>query len=136
MTSEAPRPFALVVPDLDLALAWYRDRFGFDVEARWEVEEAGLRFAHIRSGEVRFELMERDGAAPEPEEPPWDPVEVPGGLVPGRVMPVPEPGATVRLDGPVAEVVPAPPPEGRAGRVHILRDAEGRRIEVVEPPEE
>ena len=137
MTQDEVQRFALVVPDLDRALEWYRDRFDFELESRWEVEEAGLRFAHLRAGGVRFELMERDGASPEPAEP-WDPTEVPGTVVPGRVVPEPEEGASVkvRLDGPVAEIVPGEPPAQERRRVHILRDAQGRRIDVVEPREE
>ena len=126
----------MVVPDLDRAMAWYRDELGFEVEARWDVEDAALRFAHLRADGVLFELMERDGVDPRPEEP-WDPTQIPGGLVPGRVDRPVEPGSTakVRLDGPVAEVVEVPREDG-PGRVHVMRDADGRRIEVVEPPEE
>ena len=158
--------FALVVADLDRSVAWYVSNLDFEVEARWDAAEAPLRFAQLRAGDVRFELMERDGPSPEPEVPP-DPIRVPGLILPGRDLPPPgdDPEAAADLDGEVVRVVLGPGPEEQAGlggfvspelveagaalgvsvpapaptedhgRVRIMRDPDGRRIELVEPEE-
>lgn len=158
--------FALVVADLDRSVAWYVSNLDFEVEARWDAAEAPLRFAQLRAGDVRFELMERDGPSPEPEAPP-DPIRVPGLLLPGRIPPPvgDDPEAAADLGGEVVRVVlgsgprerdgpggfvspelveagaalgvtePAPAPAEEPGRVRIMRDPDGRRIELVEPEE-
>ena len=72
---EAPRKYdvsphhgALSVPDLEASIAWYRKYFGFAVEIRFEMPEAGLTGAFIRSGAMRIELFELAGAKPMPAE--------------------------------------------------------------------
>lgn len=131
---EGVHRFALVVGDLDRSVAWYVDRFEFVLEARWEVAEAGLRFAQLRYGDVRFELMERDGAEPDFVADPgvWSEVlDAQGAPVPSGSFHSGELAAVVAELG----APPEPPEPPRERRVHILRDPTGRRIELVEPRE-
>ena len=72
---EAPRSFdvsphhgALSVPDLEASIAWYRKHFGFAVEIRFEMHEAALKGAFMRSGTMRIELFELAGAKLMPAE--------------------------------------------------------------------
>ena len=60
--------FGLVVADIDRAVDWYREALDFEPEARWEMAEAGVRFAHVAGRGVRFELFEVDGSRPSPDE--------------------------------------------------------------------
>lgn len=130
---EGVHRFALVVGDLDRSVAWYVERFEFELEARWEVAEAGLRFAQLRYGDVRFELMERDGGEADLVADPgaWSEViDANGAPVPVGAFHSGELAAAAAELG--APEPPEPPPERR---VHILRDPDGRRIELVEPRE-
>ena len=56
------------VPDLEAAIAWYRDMLGFEEERRFHIERAGADVAFVRKGPLRFELFHVPGAAPLPEE--------------------------------------------------------------------
>lgn len=63
------------VPDLDAAIAWYRDVLGFEEERRFYIDRANAVVAFVRKGPLRFELFEVAGAAPLPAErrsPPTD----------------------------------------------------------------
>ena len=56
------------VKDLDVAVAWWRDTFGFVREVDFEIAETGARGAFIRRGDVRIELFQ-----------PFDPLPMPPG---------------------------------------------------------
>ena len=61
--------FGLVIKDMDASVAWYRDKLGFELEKRWSFPDVpNLEFAHIKSGNVRFELFENKGSSPSPDE--------------------------------------------------------------------
>lgn len=134
MSRTDPHQFALVVADLEDAVTFYRDRLEFELEERWQVEDAGLRFAHMRWGDVRFELMEGHLAAPDEagveDDAPDDPAHGPGSVrfVSGELA-----AATTELEAAGLVVLPSSAAEGAPGRLHILRDPAGRRVEVVEP---
>ena len=48
----------LAVPDLDAAVATYRDLFGGELEHRAHVEDQGVEAAAVRVGDSRVELVE------------------------------------------------------------------------------
>jgi len=56
------------VPDIEAAIDWYRDVLGFEVEKRFEIPPANAKVAMVRNGAMRFEIFEKDGAKPLPEE--------------------------------------------------------------------
>jgi catechol 2,3-dioxygenase-like lactoylglutathione lyase family enzyme len=56
------------VPDLETAIDWYRDVLGFEVEKRFEIPPANAKVAMVRNGVMRFEIFEKEGAKPLPEE--------------------------------------------------------------------
>ena len=56
------------VPDLDAAIAWYRDILGFAEERRFHIDKANADVAFVRKGALRFEIFEVAGAAPLPDE--------------------------------------------------------------------
>ncbi len=56
------------VPDIEAAIAWYRDVLGFGLEKRFYIPPAKAKAAMIRKGQLRFELFEAEGAAPLPED--------------------------------------------------------------------
>ena len=69
MTFKQVHHFGLVIKDMDASIAWYKEKLGFELEKRWSFSEVpDLEFAHIRSGNVRFELFENKGSAPSPDE--------------------------------------------------------------------
>ena len=69
MTFKQVHHFGLVIKDMDDSLAWYQDKLGFTLEKRWRFPDVpDLEFAHIRSGNVRFELFENKGSAASPDE--------------------------------------------------------------------
>lgn len=49
---------AIAVPDLDAAMAFYRDRFGCEVTEPVEVESQMVRMAYVHLGNAKLELME------------------------------------------------------------------------------
>ena len=49
---------AVVVRDLDQALAFYRDALGLEVADRRRVEEEGVEIAFLPTGEAEIELLE------------------------------------------------------------------------------
>lgn len=63
------------VPDLEAAIAWYRDVLGFEEERRFRIEPADAEVAFVRRGPLRVEIFEVAGAASLPKErrsPPHD----------------------------------------------------------------
>ena len=69
MNFEQIHHFGLVIKNMDDSLAWYKEKLGFELEKRWRFPEApDLEFAHIRSGNVRFELFENKGSSASPDE--------------------------------------------------------------------
>ena len=62
------RHFGPVVADIDQPVDWHCDKLGFEPEARWEMADAGVRFAHVAGHGVRFELFEASGSKPSPDE--------------------------------------------------------------------
>jgi methylmalonyl-CoA/ethylmalonyl-CoA epimerase len=60
--------FSVSVPDLEAAIAWYSDIFGFVVEARFEIDAIPAKAAFLRSPALRLELWQAAGSAPVPED--------------------------------------------------------------------
>jgi methylmalonyl-CoA/ethylmalonyl-CoA epimerase len=60
--------FGISVPDLDAAIAWYRDMLGFEVEKRMSIPAIPAELAFIRRGDFRIEIFQVAGAAPLPED--------------------------------------------------------------------
>jgi methylmalonyl-CoA/ethylmalonyl-CoA epimerase len=56
------------VPELDAAIAWYRDVLGFEVERRFPIPQIPAEIAIIRNGDLCMELFEVPGAKPLPDE--------------------------------------------------------------------
>lgn len=51
----------IMVPDMDEALAWYRDVLGCTVRDEWGDSGTRMRWAHLTFGEVPLELVHRPG---------------------------------------------------------------------------
>ncbi|MCP5144948.1 MAG: VOC family protein [Gammaproteobacteria bacterium] len=56
------------VPDLQQALAWYRDMLGFEVEKQFAIPKANATVAMVKRGALRMEIFQVDGAAELPDE--------------------------------------------------------------------
>jgi methylmalonyl-CoA/ethylmalonyl-CoA epimerase len=56
------------VPDLDAAIAWWRDMLGFEVEHRFNIAAIPAEVAMLRNGPLRMELFELPEARALPEE--------------------------------------------------------------------
>lgn len=56
------------VPNLDEAIKWYHDVFGFEVEARFPIPAVPCEVAMMRNGNLRMELFEVENGKPLPEE--------------------------------------------------------------------
>jgi len=56
------------VPNLDEAIAWYGDKLGFRVEARFPIPPIPAEVAMIVNGDLRMELFEVPDAAPLPDD--------------------------------------------------------------------
>lgn len=56
----------IMVADMDAALAWYRDVFGCTVTDEWGDDGTGMRWAHVRFGDVPLELVFRPGLEERP----------------------------------------------------------------------
>lgn len=56
------------VPDLEAAIAWYRDMLGFAVERRFDIPRARARAVFLERDGLRMEMFEVEGAAPLPED--------------------------------------------------------------------
>lgn len=121
------------VPDLDAAIAWYRDVLGFQLEQRFVIEAADAQVAMIRSGALRFELFQVAGAAPLPDErrhPPTD-VRTHGNKhVAFQIADLDEFLVTMKERGAdIAMIV-----RESFGRGCFIRDCAGNLIEFVEAP--
>jgi catechol 2,3-dioxygenase-like lactoylglutathione lyase family enzyme len=51
-------------PNLDRAVQWYQDKFGFQVYLRKDFPEFGTRIAHLDIHDFRIELIEQSSAVP------------------------------------------------------------------------
>jgi catechol 2,3-dioxygenase-like lactoylglutathione lyase family enzyme len=59
----------VVVPDVDAALAWYKEILDFHEELQYGFPEAGVKIAFLVNGAgLRLEVMERSGSAPSPDQ--------------------------------------------------------------------
>jgi methylmalonyl-CoA/ethylmalonyl-CoA epimerase len=56
------------VPDLDEAIAWYRDVLGFELERRSPIPSVPCEMAMLRNGDLRMELFEAPAAKPPTED--------------------------------------------------------------------
>jgi methylmalonyl-CoA/ethylmalonyl-CoA epimerase len=56
------------VPDLDAAIAWWRDVLGFVVERRFPIPAIPAEVAMVRNGPLHIELFAVTGAKPLPAE--------------------------------------------------------------------
>jgi len=119
------------VPDLEAAIAWYRDVLGFELERRFSIEAAKARAAFVVKGPLRFEIFEVEGAAPLPDDrrhPPADLRTHGNKHVAFVVNDLDEFLTSVRTRGAdVAFVV-----NEAFGRGCFLRDCAGNLIEFVE----
>jgi methylmalonyl-CoA/ethylmalonyl-CoA epimerase len=60
--------FGISVPDLNAAIAWYRDMLGFEVEKRVSIPQIPAEIAFVRRGDFRIEIFQVEGAAPLPAD--------------------------------------------------------------------
>lgn len=56
------------VPNLDEAIAWYRDVLGFEFQYKNQIPHAHATFAIVKNGDLRMEIFEVENAKPLPEE--------------------------------------------------------------------
>jgi methylmalonyl-CoA/ethylmalonyl-CoA epimerase len=56
------------VPDLDAAIAWWRDVLGFEVERRFPIPAIPAQVVILKNGPLHIELFQVEGAKPLPEE--------------------------------------------------------------------
>jgi catechol 2,3-dioxygenase-like lactoylglutathione lyase family enzyme len=59
---------AINVDDIEKAIAFWHDLFGFEVDHRAEIPQIKARIAFVRRGDFRIELFQVEGSAPVPEE--------------------------------------------------------------------
>lgn len=63
-----PHHVALSVRDLDDALTFWKDIFGFELDFQTEILPIKARLAFIKRGALRLELFEVEGSAPPPDD--------------------------------------------------------------------
>lgn len=63
-----PHHCGISVPDLEAAIAWYRDTLGFSVIARQTLDVVSAKIAFLQHGDFLIELFEVANASPLPEE--------------------------------------------------------------------
>jgi methylmalonyl-CoA/ethylmalonyl-CoA epimerase len=68
LPSVRPDHFSFSVPDLEQAMAFWRDIFGFEVEQRFEIAAIPARGAFMSRDGFRLELWQVAGSAPVPAE--------------------------------------------------------------------
>jgi methylmalonyl-CoA/ethylmalonyl-CoA epimerase len=56
------------VPNLDAAIAWYRDVLGFEFQYKATIPGVPCTFAIVQNGDLRMEIFEVPGAKPLPSE--------------------------------------------------------------------
>jgi methylmalonyl-CoA/ethylmalonyl-CoA epimerase len=56
------------VPDLDAAIAWWREVLGFELERRFPIAAIPAEVAMLRNGPLHIELFQVPGAKPLPDE--------------------------------------------------------------------
>lgn len=56
------------VPDLEAAIAWYRDVLGFQVERRGPIPSVPCEMAMLRNGDLHMELFAAPAAKPPTED--------------------------------------------------------------------
>ncbi len=56
------------VPNLDEAIAWYKDILGFELERRFEIPPANAKVAMVKKGNMRFEIFGTPEANSLPDE--------------------------------------------------------------------
>lgn len=59
---------SIAVPDIERAVAFWTDLFGFAVDKRFEVPAIGGKGAFLKSSTIRIELWELAGGAPVPPQ--------------------------------------------------------------------
>jgi len=59
--------FSVSVPDLEAAIGWYGDIFGFAIESRFEIASLKAKAAFLKLGDLRVELWQVNGAEPVPQ---------------------------------------------------------------------
>lgn len=67
VTDIQPHHFSVAVTNLDRAIAWYADIFGFELERRFHVPGIPAEGAFMRRPELRIELWCAVGVVPVPE---------------------------------------------------------------------
>lgn len=67
MISAKPHHVSYSVPDIEGAIGFWRDIFGFELTSRFDVAAIGGKGAFLASPALRIELWEVTGAAPVPE---------------------------------------------------------------------
>ena len=118
-------PFRVLVHDKDVAVAWYRDGLGFEVEEQW-----GPAFAILKLGDERLWISGPqtsaakampDGRAPEPGG--WN----------RPVVSVPDlPSVISRLQA-LGTVFRNEPVTGPGGTQVLVEDPSGNPVEVFQP---
>ena len=63
-----PHHVSYSVPDIERAIAFWQEIFGFDLKFRFDVAAIGGKGAFLSSPHLRIELWEVAGAAPVPDE--------------------------------------------------------------------
>jgi methylmalonyl-CoA epimerase len=138
MGTAAPRfsrvhHLALVVRDLDVALGFYRDTLGLELEAVQPIESDGVRIAFLPVGQTKIELVE-----------PTDPSTGVARFLESRgegfhhvCFEVPDLTAELeRLAAQGAELIDSVPRRGAEGPVAFVhpRSAHGVLVELIEAP--
>jgi catechol 2,3-dioxygenase-like lactoylglutathione lyase family enzyme len=64
MTAIEPLSFdhvGIMVVDIDAAVAWYTQHLGLVVRDRWDNVEIGMKWAHLTTGDLTIEFVQRTG---------------------------------------------------------------------------
>ena len=54
----------VMVADIDAAVGWYIEAFGFTIVDRWANPDTQMAWAHLELDGIRIEFVQRDGLAP------------------------------------------------------------------------
>ena len=63
-----PHHFGISVPDLEAAVAWYRQKLGFTLEKRLSIAKIPAQVAFVRRGDFRVEIFQVPDAAALPQD--------------------------------------------------------------------